>query len=404
MDFKRIKVTLIGNVIKPASYVLTSNSRLLDLLLQSYGIQKSTDLRNIRIIDKDGNEKYYDLISFLRLGDKSYNPYLREGDIVILSTVDKVVSVLGAVKNPGTFEFVENESVDHLIRLTGGFLDKAKSDTLELARFLDDNKSIQSIYFNYSDIQNNQIILKRGDKIIVREKPEYLVDQFVTVNGFVKYPGVYKILKDKTTLRDLILTEVDGFLENASIKDSYVIRTIGSDIKDQEYERLKTIPRGDMTDDEYDYLKQKSRQTKGLMVVDFEKLFIDDDLSENMILKRGDEIFVPEEKKFVTLVGQVKNPGNIVYKLGYTIEEYIDLAGGFSWRALEHDIRIIKANTGEWIDYDEVDKLEPGDVIWVPEDPPNPRFWDVFQRSLNIVGQVATVIAATAAIIIATRK
>jgi hypothetical protein len=100
------------------------------------------------------------------------------------------------------------------------------------------------------------------------------------VNGFVKYPGVYKILKDKTTLRDLILTEVDGFLENASIKDSYVIRTIGSDIKDQEYERLKTIPRGDMTDDEYDYLKQKSRQTKGLMVVDFEKLFIDDDLSE----------------------------------------------------------------------------------------------------------------------------
>ena len=404
LDFRKIKVSLIGNVNRPASYVLNSNSRLLDLILQSNGIQTNSDLRNIKIIDKGGGEKLYDLVSFLRLGDKNYNPYLREGDIVILSRVDKTVSVLGAVKNPGTFEYVEGETAEHLIKLAGDFLDKAKTDTLELTRFLNDNETIKSYYYSYNQIVNEKIILERGDRVIVREKSEYLIDRFVDVKGFVKYPGVYKIIQNKTTLHDLILTEVGGFLDNASLKDAYVIRTIGSDDKDPEFERLKSVPRADMTDDEYDYLKQKSRHIKGKMVVDFERLFNNNDLSEDLILKRGDEIFVPESKKYITLVGQVINPGNIIYKPSLKIDDYIELAGGFGWRALENDIRVIKSNSGEWIDADDVKELEPGDIIWVPENPPNPRFWDMFQRILNITGQVATVIAATVAVIIATRK
>ena len=116
------------------------------------------------------------------------------------------------------------------------------------------------------------------------------------------------------------------------------------------------------------------------MVVDFERLFNNNDLSEDLILKRGDEIFVPESKKYITLVGQVINPGNIIYKPSLKIDDYIELAGGFGWRALENDIRVIKSNSGEWIDADDVKELEPGDIIWVPENPPNPRFWDIFQN------------------------
>jgi polysaccharide export outer membrane protein len=404
LDLRKIKVNLIGNVSKPASYILYSNSRLLDLLLQSNNIQVDSDLRNIKIINKQGDEKFYDLVSFLRLGDKNYNPYLREGEVVFLSRVDKTVSILGAVKNPGTFEFVEGETAGHIIELAGGFLDKAKTDTLELTRFLDDNKSITSYYFPLSEIKENKILLNRGDRLLVREKPEYLIDRFVEVKGYVKYPGIYKILQNKTSLHDLIINDVGGFLDNASLKDAYVIRTVGSDDKDPEFERIKTIPRADMTDDEYDYFKQKSRHVKGKMVVDFERLFKENDLSEDLILKRGDEVFIPEGKKYITLVGQVINPGNIIYKPGLTINDYIKLAGGFGWRALENDIRVIKSNSGEWIDEEEVKDLEPGDIIWIPENPPSPRFWDLFQKILTITGQVATVIAATVAVIIATRK
>ncbi|MEJ2618469.1 MAG: hypothetical protein P8Z35_26170, partial [Ignavibacteriaceae bacterium] len=101
---------------------------------------------------------------------------------------------------------------------------------------------------------------------------------------------------------------------------------------------------------------------------------------------------------------QVVNPGNIIYNPKLTVDDYIRLAGGFGWRAEEGDVRVIKANTGEWVDADDVDSLETGDTIWIPETPPGPKFWDVFTTSLTIIGQVAAIVAATVAVIIATRK
>ncbi len=187
------------------------------------------------------------------------------------------------------------------------------------------------------------------------------------------------------------------------LKEASLTRSIGVTQYDPEFERLKQIPRADMTDDEYDYLKAKSRERVGRVVIDFERLFNNNDLSENVVLKRGDIIDVPEAKNYVTLLGQVVNPGKIVYKHNLTYEDYIQLAGGFGWRALEGEVRVIKANTGEWIDADDVDSLEPGDTIWIPEDPPGPKFWVVFTTVLQVAGQIAAVIAATVAVIIASR-
>jgi hypothetical protein len=158
-----------------------------------------------------------------------------------------------------------------------------------------------------------------------------------------------------------------------------------------------------MTEDEYDYLKAKSRQRAGRVVVDFFRLLKFNDQSENLILKRGDALNFPEVKNYITLLGQVVNPGHIIFEEKLSVEDYIQLAGGFGWRALEGDVRVIKAKTGEWIEADDVDKLEPGDTIWIPEDPPGPKFWDVFTTTLSVVGQLAAVVAATVAVIIATK-
>jgi len=158
-----------------------------------------------------------------------------------------------------------------------------------------------------------------------------------------------------------------------------------------------------MTDDEYDYFKAKSRQHIGKVVVDFEELFLHNNLLEDVTLKRGDVITVPEAKNYIILLGQVVNPGNIIYKEGLTVDDYIQLAGGFGWRAVEGEVRVIKAKTKEWVYADDVDSLEPGDTIWIPEETPGPKFWVVFTNVLTILGQVAAVVAATVAVIIATR-
>ncbi|HVO76121.1 MAG TPA: SLBB domain-containing protein [Ignavibacteriaceae bacterium] len=402
VGFRNIRISLVGNVKKPSSFTLPGNSRLIDLISASSGLNETANFRNISIKARSGKESSYDLIKFFRFGDRSQNPLLREGDIVLIDKVDKIVSVSGQVKFPGAYEFVEGESVFDLIEIAGGVLARARKDSVEIVRFDLNGKDQKSLYYSLEQLQNDRTKLHFGDLVLIREIPDYFIDKSVKIEGYVKYPGYYKIVEDKTTLSEII-KEAGGFRENASLTEASLVRSKGISGEDPEFERLKIIPRENMTDDEYDYFKAKSRQHIGKVVVDFEELFLHNNLLEDVTLKRGDVITVPEAKNYIILLGQVVNPGNIIYKEGLTVDDYIQLAGGFGWRAVEGEVRVIKAKTKEWVYADDVDSLEPGDTIWIPEETPGPKFWVVFTNVLTILGQVAAVVAATVAVIIATR-
>jgi protein involved in polysaccharide export with SLBB domain len=401
-EVRKIKVSLIGNVTNQSSIILSSNSRLQDLLKSATGLKSSSDIRNIKIVSKDGTTGFYDLLSFLRNGNFKENPYLKDGDVVIIERVNKIVSIMGLVLYPATYEFREGETINDLINLSGGLTYKARKDSIELIRFNEDGLNQFSQYFSYEYILQNNIELKFSDLIVVRELTTYYDEQWVSVEGKIKYPGVYSIVKNKTKLSEII-KQAGGFLEDASLVDATLYRTDADSSYDPEFERIKLIPRADMTDDEYDYLKAKSRQRYGKVVVDFNSLFKDGKLNEDIILKRKDVISIPEKKNYISIIGQVVNPGNIVYSSNLKVSDYIQLAGGFSWRAIEGDVRVIKVNTGEWVDADDVESLDPGDTIWVLEDPPGPKFWDVFLTSLTVVAQLAAIVAASVAVIVATR-
>ncbi len=403
VGIRNIKVSLIGDVISPSAYILPGNARLADLIFTSTGLDSTSSYRDIKIERKNGISKAYDFLSYLRYGDRADNPMLREGDIVLVDKVDKVVAVRGEVKYPGVYEFIEGETVAHLIKIAGGFTSKARKDTIEVVKFNESGIDQHSDYFSYEDLVKNKILLGNRDVVLVRRIPEYYIDRFVKINGWVKFPGYYKIIENKTTLFDVI-KEAGGFLKNASLSDASLNRTQGTVEKDPEYERLKTMQPSEMSDDEYAYFKAKSRQQKGKVVVDFYKLFKLHDMSENVVLKKGDSVFVPEARNYIIMLGQVVNPGNIIYKKDLSVADYIKIAGGFGWRAETGDVRVIRASTGEWVDADKVDTLHPGDTIWVPEKPAPAKFWSVFTTALQIVGQVAAVIAATVAIIVASRK
>ena len=401
-EVRKIKVSLIGNVTNQSSIILSSNSRLQDLLKSATGLKSSSDIRNIKIVSKDGTTGFYDLLSFLRNGNFKQNPYLKDGDVVTVERVNKIVSIMGLVLYPATYEYREDETINDLINLAGGLTYKARKDSIELIRFDENGINQFSQYFSYDYIQQNNIELKFSDLVVIRELTTYYDEQWVSVEGKIKYPGVYNIVKNKTKLSEII-NQAGGFLEDASLVDATLYRTDADSSYDPEFERIKLIPRVDMTDDEYDYLKAKSRQRYGKVVVDFKALFKGGQLNEDIILKRKDVINIPEKKNYVSIIGQVVNPGNLVYASNLKVNDYIQLAGGFSWRAIEGDVRVIKVNTGEWVDADDVESLDPGDTIWVLEDPPGPKFWDVFLTSLTVVAQLAAIVAAAAAVIVATR-
>lgn len=402
VDFRMIKVSLIGNVLKPSVFVLPANSRLMDLITTMKELKETSDIRNIKIISRDKEIRSYDLLKFMRFGDFSNNPFLLEGDAVLVDKIDKVIEITGEIIFPAIYEYREGETVKDLIELAGGFTYRARKDTIELVRFGENGKTQSSIYYSYDQFEDTKIILDNKDHIMVRQIPEYLIDQFVVIKGYVRYPGWYKINKNSTTLKNII-DEAGGFLPEASLTEASVSRKMDVEETDPEYERLKTIPVENMTEDEYDYYKAKSRQHSGTVVVDFVALFRDDDLKENIILKKNDLILVPEKKDYIIMLGQLVNPGKIIYDSTLTIKDYIELAGGYGWRAEESDVRVIKAKTGEWVEEGDVKQLKPGDTIWVPEDPPGPTFWVVFTDVLTVLAQVAAIIAASAAVIVATR-
>ncbi len=119
-EVRKIKVSLVGNVNKQSTFILTSNSRVLDLFKSSMGLTSTSDFRNIKIISKDSTIKHCDYLAFLRLGDFKQNPYLKDGDVVIVDKVDKTVFVNGQVKYPATYEYRAEETLKDLIDLAGG--------------------------------------------------------------------------------------------------------------------------------------------------------------------------------------------------------------------------------------------------------------------------------------------
>ena len=402
VNFRMIKVSLIGEVLKPTVFTLPANSRLMDLFDTMKELKETSDIRNIKIISRNNESESYDLLKFLRFGDIESNPFLIEGDAVLVTKIDKVIAISGEVIYPAVYEFREGETVRDFIELAGGFTFKARKDSIVLVRFEDDGKSQKSFYYSFDQILQTEIVLKNKDQVMVRQIPEYLIDHYVKIDGYIRYPGWYKINKNSTTLREVI-EEAGGFLPEASLVDATVSRKMDVEDIDPEFERLKTIPVENMTEDEYDYYKAKSRQHSGTVVVDFVKLFRENDMKENIILRKNDLIEIPEKKNYLIMLGQLVNPGKIIYDSTLTVQNYIELAGGFGWRAQEGDVRVIKANTGEWVEADDVDHLYPGDTIWVPEEPAGPTFWEVFTESLTVLAQVAAIIAATAAVIVATR-
>src|SRR5690606_1370952 len=117
------------------------------------------------------------------------NPLLKEGDVVFIDKTDEYYGIVGQIKFPANYEAVEGETLKDLIELAGGVLSKARKDSIELIRFAEDGKSQFSMYFHIEEIEADPIPLQNKDLVIVREKPEYLLPQFVRIEGKIKYPG-----------------------------------------------------------------------------------------------------------------------------------------------------------------------------------------------------------------------
>jgi protein involved in polysaccharide export with SLBB domain len=421
VGLRRFQVHILGQVARPGTYLATAVDRASASIGWAGDFLPRASQRNITISNGDSLRGHADLFAFLKRGIATNNPCLREGDRVYVPFVRQRFSVQGAVNEGATFEYLEGDRLSDAIAYAGGFAPDAFPDTLEVARYLGPDRHP----VRFSVVANGSILLARAqdephrpqieghftvrtldaegehqltypdfplrpdDIVFVRAIPEYRIRRLVEVQGEVVYPGNYAIIEGETRISDVI-RRAGGITREAFLREATIVRREAIRLEDKEFERLRTVPAVDMTEDEYEYFKLRSRENRGLMVVDFHAIVFDHDAHQDLLLRSGDLIVIPKQRDFVSVLGMVRSPGNIMFEPGRSAEEYIRQAGGLAENAAKGKARVIRASTGEWVSLGEAGRIDSGDTIWIPERPQR-KYGQLFKDIMLISTQIVTI-------------
>ncbi len=363
-------------------------------------IDQPTARRSIRVIHRDGTASLVDLDMFLSTGDVAHNPYVRMGDVVHVAYRDETVSIFGAVNQEGWQEYRPGDTMEDLVNLAKGLRQDAPLVKVELWRFEEGTEEAHLVElgneagegFVFEDIRH--FPLRAYDMVFVRSRTQWRHTPTVIVYGEVRYRGRYRIDPGVTRVRDAVAL-AGGLTRQASLIGAKVIRTRLRAQVDPELERLRSLRRvtglADMSDEDRAYLKTKGREERGRAAVDFEQLFLEDDQEQNILLESGDVIYVPAQRRTVTVSGQVRKPGLIDYEEGREVGFYLEKAAGFSYDADRGAARLIRGRSGLREELEDDLVLEPGDEIWVPQRDPF-DYWEFTQSTMRTIAETLTLV------------
>jgi len=166
------KVYVLGEGIATTSGVVTlkRNTSLLQLITQ-LGSLKNADLDNAFIL-RDDKKLNNDFSRLVRKGDISQNIQLAPNDLIFIpDNFEKRITVVGAVKNPGTIAYKDGLTAVDAILTAGGFTEFAKQNEVVIVR--KEGNSVKNIEARLKDVLKNgdiskDVILMPGDLIIIK--------------------------------------------------------------------------------------------------------------------------------------------------------------------------------------------------------------------------------------------
>lgn len=303
----------------------------------------------------------------------------------------QLIEISGAVKFPGIYPLPRQSGVDQLLTAAGGLMESAYLESAELSRYdaKGFNTSADRINFSLSQAVSGQypITLSPMDHLIVKTQPGWQEGMVVELQGELVFPGRYTFQRGET-LKDLI-ERAGGFTEFAYPEGAVLSR---DRLKRQEAERLKQIN---------NQLKQEisnmalRRQTSaaandpaqaiavinqlenvqpiGRLVIDLNAAMENDPLA-NIMLEKGDKLFIPALNPVVSIVGEVQFASHHTFNPRLTVDDYITAAGGTKRQADTGRVYVVKANGSVELPNNSFwfsrrsDPLAPGDTIIVPVD------------------------------------
>lgn len=272
--------------------------------------------RNIRIAHSDGTTSAIDLVRYYNHGETDHNPYLRDGDRIIIPAYHELrdgVRVSGDVAYPGTYDLRSGDTAAHLLWLAAGPNGTAHMDSVRLAR----GQGKETIYLNARRVlegEDPDPLLKPGDHMVV-ETSEVAIAR---IQGRVRYPGSYAIDNGRTTIRELI-EKAGGLHPDANVEAAFMERHQSLDFR--ESARLSAL-------DFFSRSFAESFAVQPAHRVQVDLASVLESGSDNLVLYHGDRVVFPRDEQTVLVGGQVVQPGYVALEPDKPASYYIDLAGG----------------------------------------------------------------------------
>ncbi len=385
-------IYLTGQVKSPGPAIATGANRAFDVVAHG-ALLDNASMRHIEVAHTDGTREIADLDLFLRTGSRGLNPWLRDGDVINVPVATDFIYAMGALARPGRFELGPRDSLLTLFRLAGDPIPAADIARALLLRWRDPFKP-ESLWVRLDEVYDRRVNppLREGDRLYVYYLPQYHLQHEAYISGEVARPGAYPIAEGRHLLTDL-MTAAGGFLPTADLSAIRVHRrNPAAGERDAELERLLRLSREQLTISEYDALRTKLASLREDYRVDWKRLQKNPkDL--DLLLRDGDIVQVERLVNSIRVDGEVRRPGILTYQPGLHINDYVRQAGGFTDRAWRSRIRVTRAVTGQTLPARNVRTLDPGDFVWVPEQPDR-TVWDHTRDILTALAQAATVIIA----------
>ncbi|MDA9212548.1 SLBB domain-containing protein [Gammaproteobacteria bacterium] len=196
-DLSAKKITIVGAVNNPGTYLVNPFTTISNSLAYSGGIQSIGSLRNIRLLRSNGDSFVFDLYKLLIDGDRTNDITIESGDVIVIGAASKFITITGMVKRPGTYEIIPGEDLSDILKFALGFSGGANTNKITLDKLDLESSSIIKIITNDNAYSLKDILSVN----VFSYQNDYTSN--ILVNGAVEEPGYYK-LEDYVSLEELI--------------------------------------------------------------------------------------------------------------------------------------------------------------------------------------------------------
>ena len=384
---RTFKVYVAGQVKTPGSAITNGGQRASEVFVGSLALLPEASHRNIELRRRDGTKLRVDLDAFALVGKDRDNPFLEDGDVLVVPPRVGRVYALGAFGRPGEYEFAPGDSLADLVAMAGGLLPGAEPSGT-LVRF-DGTAATESLSVRLDSAGNMPLQLE--DRLFSRRTSEFLKARNVSLVGEVRYPGPYSVIEGTDRI-STVIARAGGLTPYAASNRIQIFRpsAVAGGQRDIEFERLSRLSRSEMTESEYQVFKTKLASQQSAFVVSMAQL-AEPGGTYDVTVRDGDVIVIERETEAVRVAGEVRRPSLVEFDPERSGKEYIELAGGYSNRANRNKVRVTHAGSNQTLLLQDVKSIQPGDFIWVPERN-DTSFWSVFKDLITVAGAVATII------------